>query len=598
MADQHWREVGEAVGEAVDAGLSVIWPNEDGSKRPEGAWKDAQDKPRSRDELRLSFKEKDRSGLMVVCGKVSGNLEVLDFESADIYATFQAAMSLAGEEDLLERIETGYQERCPRGGYHLPYRCEVVGGNQKLAFDENLETLIETRGEGGCFMAAPTRFNGSAWTRMRGSFTTIARVTTIERDTLHRVARLLSRAPVVVGDVPVYEPKGATGDRPGDDFNRRGNWGFLLQAGWTVAGLIGDQQYWRRPNKDWQVHKGHSAVLHLDTDVFVPFSSSTPFPVTQVGYGKFTAYAFLLHDGDFSAAAKALIEEGFGRPKAPLILPPDGDEFGGMRGDHIFDLEIPDIEHLPVLGQDGFIMAGAANLLYAFPKAGKTELTAGLLREWLEQEYSIVYLSEEPLFFWRLRFEEMSDAPTLWERAMFYPAMGWGIAKTLRLIEKSQADILVIDTLRYTLGYQEAKGDEDVARVVIPVIQAARERGMTLVALYHARKMPGENGTDISGHHSLYGAFDRAVQLRRIDGDENERKRRLVVSGRLLDPMGTTKLTYIMRDSGDFQALDTASIVGFEKVCEVCSKPFRAKRSMARFCGPTCRQRSHRKDES
>ena len=78
---------------------------------------------------------------------------------------------------LIIRIETGYQERCPRGGYHLPYRCEVVGGNQKLAFDENLETLIETRGEGGCFIAAPTRFNGSAWTRMRGSFTTIARVT-------------------------------------------------------------------------------------------------------------------------------------------------------------------------------------------------------------------------------------------------------------------------------------------------------------------------------------------------------------------------------------------------------------------------------------
>lgn len=597
--DDHQFEVGRAVGEAVDAGLSIIWPNEDGSKRPEGSWKDAQERPRSKDELRCSFKERDRSGLMVVCGKVSGNLEVLDFENAEIYATFQAAMSMAGEEELLERIESGYQERCPRGGYHLPYRCEVVAGNRKLAFDDNLEVLIETRGEGGCFMAAPTRFNGSAWTRMKGGFSTIATVTVEERETLHRIARLQCRAPKQ-NEIPVYEPKNSpsSGDRPGDDFNRRGTWGFLEEAGWTLVGQMGEQQYWRRPGKD----QGHSAVLHLESDLFVPFSSSTPFPQTEAGYSKYRVYTYLFHNGDFSAASIELRLQRYGKerePQLPQAPPVEGeDEFGGLRGDQIFDLEVPDVEHLPILGTDGFIMEGAANLLYAFPKAGKTELTASLLAEWIRLGHKIAYLSEEPLFFWKLRFEDMMESPSFWAAASFYPAMGWGLDKTLRLIEKTPADVLVIDTIRYTLGYQENKGDEDVARVVIPVIQVSRIRGMTLLALYHARKMPGENGTDISGHHSLYGAFDRAIQLRRIDGDENERKRRLVVSGRLLDPMGTTRLTYAMRDDGEFQALDVASIIGFERVCDVCNKTFRSKRSTTKFCGVACKQQAYRKRES
>lgn len=31
-----------------------------------------------------------------------------------------------------------------------------------------------------------------------------------------------------------------------------------------------------------------------------------------------------------------------------------------------------------------------------------------------------------------------------------------------------------------------------------------------------------------------------------------------------------------------------------EKICIVCGKPFEAKRSDAKFCGPTCRQRNKR----
>lgn len=597
-----------AVKEAYDAGLCVIPPREDGSKAPEGYWKEFQEERASIEILRDAYRNTERHGLGLVCGRVSGQLECLDFDTPEMYGLFKEACGLAGLDELLERMETGYSELTPNG-FHLLYRPERCGGCQKLARDEEFATLIEVKAEGGYIIVSPTHGpvnpDGS-YVRAAGSAATIPDISMEDRDALYRVAATFDRTPRR-DDIPFFEPAdgeaNGEGNRPGDDFIRRGSWNFLAEAGWKKVAESTDakgrrQEYWRRPGKD----HGNSAVLHLESGLFYVFSTSTAFPVVPAAYNKFRTLVFVAFDGDFKAATAHVKSLGYvaRAPEAPklVLVPPlteGGDEFGGMRGDQIFELEVPDIEHLPLLGQDGFVMAGAANLLYAFPKAGKTELTAALLQEWLREGHSIVYLSEEPLFFWKERFEVAGKPPSFWIPATFYPAMGWGVEKTLRALARHRGGILVIDTLRNTLGYSEAKGDEDVARVILPVISAARELGMTLVALYHARKMPGENGTDISGHHSLYGAFDRAIQLRPIDGEENARKRRLVVSGRLLDPLGTTKMTYIMRDDGSFEALDVGTILNWTKTCEDCGGAFQSKRSRARFCTPACRLRHFRK---
>lgn len=620
MTDDTRKALHLAVKEAYDAGLCVVPPREDGSKAPEGYWSEFIEQRASIEILRDAYRN-GRCGMGLVCGRVSNNLECFECETEEVYQKFKAAAALAGLDEIVERIEEGYLELAPGGGRHWLWYSEHGGSGRKLAMaatddpETPYKTIIETRAEGQYVITAPSygpvHPSGRPYTRLQGDFATIARITEDDRQALFRVAEAFDECPKSDDGFAMFHPDvGLGGDRPGDVFNQRGDWrhDVLLAAGCTLVGTGVDregrpQEFWRRSGKD----RGNSAVLHPCAGpgghgLFVPFSTSMGFPATERGYNKFRTYAYLLHGGDFSTAAKALAEQGFKARKkdeAPSPGPPPAngeDEFGGLTGSRVCALEIPDIEHLPVLGVDGFVMEGAANLLYAFPKAGKTELTASLLREWIRLGRTVAYLSEEPLFFWKLRFDDVDEAPEFWDAATFYPAMGWGIDKSLRLIETITPDVLVIDTIRYTLGYQENKGDEDVARVVIPVIQSSRQRGTTLLALYHARKMPGENGTDISGHHSLYGAFDRAVQLRRIDGEENEKKRRLVVSGRLLDPLGTTKLTYVMRDDGEFQALDVASIIGFEKVCEVCNKQFKAKRSTAQFCGQTCRKRAYRRD--
>lgn len=612
-----------AVKEAYDAGLCVIPPREDGSKAPEGYWGEFIEQRADIEILRDAYRT-ERHGIGLVTGRVSKNLECCEFESETAYLSFKVAAALAGLDDVVERVEAGYLERAPRGGYHWLWYCEFSGSGRKLAMVATgdpaapYETAIETRFEGQFIIVAPSHGpihpTGRPYVRVNGGFATIYSIRDEDRQALFRVAENLDQCPRSDDGFAMFAPTPGDegdGDRPGDDFIRRGRWheDVLLPAGWTLVGSGIDregrpQEFWRRPGKD----QGNSATLHPMSGpgghgLFVPYSTSTPFPVCQRGYNKFRAFAFLLHDGDFKAATTAVKAAGFKTrvtepPKLTLVPPlEDGDEFGGMWGHQVFELEVPEVEHLLLLGQDGFIMKGAANLLYAFPKAGKTELIAALLREWTRAGEPAVYLSEEPLFFWKERLEAMPEPPAFWSRTMFYPALGWGLDKAFRALARHQGGILVVDTLRNTLGYSEAKGDEDVSRVIVPVIAAARELGMTLVALYHARKMPGENGTDISGHHSLYGAFDRAIQLRPIDGEENARKRRLVVSGRLLDPMAPTKMTYIMRDDGTFEALDAAAIVRYSKTCEGCGQEFQGRRSTARFHDDACRKQSFRKGQ-
>lgn len=595
--------VNAAVVEAYEAGLCVVPPREDGSKAPVGVWKEFQEERPSLDRLREYYR-KERHGLGVLGGPVSGELEVFELESDEIWKRFRCAMSDGGYEELLEKAEDGYLEQAPRGGVHYLWRTERAGANHKLAMSETFEVLIETRASGGfCILApsyGPVHPSGKPYVRLSGSFATIPFFAQEERDTWLRVAATFDCRPRV-DDIPYRPASDDTDDSfPGNDFNRRGGWqkDVLLPAGWKLVAQGADhegrlQEFWRRPGKD----RGNSAVLHPEAGpggLFVCFSTSTPIPETEIGYSKWRTYAWLHHGGDFKAAARELKRRGFGKAREERIWTPP--PMAAMSGDAIFDLDVPEIETLPILGQQGMVVDKGANLLYAFPKVGKTELIRHVLQEWIGLGKQVVYLTEEPLWFWKPRLRYYDHPAAFWKSVIFVPAFGWGISEVLDLLgQVGHTDVVVVDTLRNTCGYQEAKGDEDVNRIVTPLIATVRERGAALLALYHARKMPGEGGRDISGHHSLYGVFDRALQLKEVAGEENKSKRRLSVSGRLLSPDTPNGLTYEMTASGQFRPLDIKNFTGWQKTCEECGRVVEGARSDVRFCSDTCSKRARRR---
>ena len=92
----------------------------------------------------------DDVGIAIVCGRVSGNLEDLDFDDVSFYRRCYELIKHQGGTELLDKLVI---IQTPRPGVAVVYRCEgKVDRNQKLAWklvDGKPEVAIETRGEGG-----------------------------------------------------------------------------------------------------------------------------------------------------------------------------------------------------------------------------------------------------------------------------------------------------------------------------------------------------------------------------------------------------------------------------------------------------------------
>jgi hypothetical protein len=119
-----------------------------------GTWKTYQNRLPSELEISTWFANA-HDALCLVCGKVSGNLEVIDFDHAgELFSAWKEKI----DSELYAKLVV---EKTPSGGYHVAYRCEgEICGNIKLAQgireEGKLVTLIETRGEGGLFLCAPS----------------------------------------------------------------------------------------------------------------------------------------------------------------------------------------------------------------------------------------------------------------------------------------------------------------------------------------------------------------------------------------------------------------------------------------------------------
>jgi Bifunctional DNA primase/polymerase, N-terminal/Protein of unknown function (DUF3987) len=344
-----------AVVEAWAAQLNPVPVKEDGSKAPDcGLWAERQKRRTTEQELANWFDpaaRRRRHGVGTICGKVSGNLEVLEFDAGgESYQAFKSMADALGLGDLVERIEAGYAEQSPSGGIHWLYRCEVVEGNTKLASRPKTEaeltdsdratiaekeakgetytpvkTLIETRGEGGFIVLAPSAGpvhpTGRPYVLLRGAPATIATITAEERADLWALARAFDH-PVAQELPPATAPKSPKSRSelppdwqdivsPIDDYCARKLWSDILPHGWTLAYRHGDTEYWRRPDKD----RGHSATIGRGgADRLYVFSSSTAFE-TNKPYSKFDAYARLNHGGNDKAAVKSLAQDGYGTHK-------------------------------------------------------------------------------------------------------------------------------------------------------------------------------------------------------------------------------------------------------------------------------------------
>jgi hypothetical protein len=134
------------------AGLSVVPVLADGSKRPAlDSWDPFKERLATDAEMELWFGSGEVVGVGIVCGKVSGGLEVFDFDSRDAWEKWK---QLSAVRARLAAWESMPRVRTPSGGVHVYVRRSGPAGNRKLAKDPAGKTLVEVKGEGG-YVVAP-----------------------------------------------------------------------------------------------------------------------------------------------------------------------------------------------------------------------------------------------------------------------------------------------------------------------------------------------------------------------------------------------------------------------------------------------------------
>lgn len=334
MNNRDLRPVWSQVEKMLLDGISVIpvrdkTEGEFGPKTPYKSWKQYQQVRITKEELWHQMEQKGTTAVAMICGEISGNLEVIDIDvkwKPGIDALLFNAIQQS-RPDLWNILRI---HQSPSGGFHIPYRVAYLPatgmpGNLKLAkrppSEEELQLnpkdrakcFIETRGEGGYVLAPPSL--GYLVHQERP----IPLISWEDRESLINICRLLDDMPKIAPKPPRSK---ADSDyystSPWDAFNHSpAAEEVLLQSGWKYAGRGGDYIHYTRPGKD----KGISASFIISRRLYYIFSSNGGVDAER-GYHPSTLLSDLAHNGDRKATYRWLVQQGYGviNPKVEAAI--------------------------------------------------------------------------------------------------------------------------------------------------------------------------------------------------------------------------------------------------------------------------------------
>jgi hypothetical protein len=323
----------------INAGINslpaIVKPDE---KRPLVQWTPYQYKMVRLDEVDSLFR--NHYGICVVCGEISGGLEIIDFDMQGKCYEQWANQIKTVNPPLFESLVI---ERSQSGGLHVAYRCIGLGTrNETLAViietvpDDSpvarygktfkpktvagqwviAMTGIETRCNGGICVIAPT----PKYSVIQGDWTNLPTISRTERDFLIETARsfnqatLTNTAPTAPTNNlprPHVEKRYCTEKKPWEDYHERGRENFkklLEKHGWQFARNDKEgNERWMRPGSTRE-----SATLFLESPVFYIHSTNCTLPANS--YSLFYVFAHMEHGDDLKAATKELARLGYGEP--------------------------------------------------------------------------------------------------------------------------------------------------------------------------------------------------------------------------------------------------------------------------------------------
>jgi len=254
--------------------------------------------------------------LGVITGAISNGLTVLDIDlKYDLTGTLHERLrDYIGEDFWQEIASVAYIQTTINNGVHIFFRCEEVEKNQKLASRPATEdelkksqnkqyTLIETRGEGGFIVLAPTQ----GYEAKIGTLKDCGYLTIEQKERLFEICRSFNEYFDEV-KIPKQNNVSSTGLTPWDDYNQRGPVTDLLQShGWTYVRTIGDNQHFCRPDKTGTT----SGTWNESKRLFYCFTSSTGLE-PSTAYSPTAMFTYFECNRDFTEAGRKLYSLGYG----------------------------------------------------------------------------------------------------------------------------------------------------------------------------------------------------------------------------------------------------------------------------------------------
>ncbi|MDQ5930406.1 MAG: Bifunctional primase/polymerase [Bacteroidota bacterium] len=263
----------------------------------------------------LSIFKDNNIGL--VCGKVSGNILVIDVDckydlTGKLYSDLKELIENS-KEGLFDKFQI---HATVKGGFHLIFKTESDPiGNKKLASrlateeekakGDKVKVLIETRGEGGYICFPPM----DGYSILKEGFETI---TDDELDILLSCCRSFNEIQEKEVEYNKKIDNSIYVNSPFEDYNNRGDCvQELINNGWKFVFERGSNIHLKRPGS---TDSRTSANFSKEHNKFYVFSTSTEFK-ENTAYSPVAVYCKLNHNDNWSECAKDLINKGYGKKR-------------------------------------------------------------------------------------------------------------------------------------------------------------------------------------------------------------------------------------------------------------------------------------------
>ena len=457
-------------------------------------------------------------GLGIATGEFRDRyLIVIDIDDRE---QFSGSETLADLEELNGKLPETVEVITGSGGRHIYFLTDQPIRNEASG---RLGVGIDIRGIGGQVLAPPTVHpNGKTYEWVEGR--SIAEHKPADMP-LWMVLILTEKQ---TDDIPItYESTTniLTEEGPASRYCAATTWPDLLRAdGWTLAHIDqSGEAHWIRPGKD--IREGTSATTGWQgKDILKVFTTSIP-NLPAASYTRFGYTAAMHHNGDRSAFAKKLLQEG--KALVPVEQPTKTDNIL-INWQDFWTQDFPEQDWLiePIIPRNQLVVifapGGTGKSLLALYIAAALATGKEIFTE-PKPPTSVLYMDYEmsqAVLYERLTamgYDKNSDLTNLHYASL--PPIGSldkpeGAKQICDLARTCQADLVIIDT--FARAVEGAENDADTVRNFYRwTAMNLKQEGRSLMRIDHAGKdlKKGARGTSAKNDD-----VDLVWQMTKVDG--------------------------------------------------------------------------------